>query len=142
MDAKIITAAHVYVYINGKLFGNCAGFRWDPKSPSKPLAGLDTLETVELMPTSSNCDGTMTVYKLRGDGGAEGIGIAAPSAELPRSKYFNFTLVDRLSQTIIFQADYCRVNGQSWNMEPKRFIMGTIQWSALSWSNEVRPLVR
>jgi hypothetical protein len=41
---------------------------------------------------------------------------------------------------VVFQADFCSVESQSWSFEAKGLASGSVSWSALSYRNEVRPL--
>jgi hypothetical protein len=88
----------------------------------------------------THISGAMTIYRTVLDGAAEGAGMVAPIDELPREKYFSIVLVDLTTQVVIFQADFCSVEQQSWSIASKSLITGSVAWSALSYQNEVRPL--
>lgn len=140
MGGIIITGAHLIVYINGRPFGRVNHFMYAASTPSKEIGGIDTVELLELAPTVSRVRGVMNLWRTKGDGGAEGAGMAATSIETLRSKYFSIMVVERTSDTIVFRADHARIEDQSWDGVVKDFMKGIIAWKALTWSNEVRPL--
>lgn len=136
---RILTGGHTILYINGKVFGRCFGFTFDASTASREIGGIDSTDLYELAPSQSRISMNMDWYRTIGDGGAEGAAIAATPYELPRGKYFSVMLVDRSSDTVVFQADNCRVEGQNWRIMPKQFVVGSIRCKALSWNNEVKP---
>ncbi len=136
----LLSAAQVALYINGQQFGRVNAFSYSVDSPRKKLATVDSLIPFELATGQTHVSGTMAVYRTVLDGAAEGVGMVAPIEELPREKYFSIVLVDLTTQVVIFQADFCSVEQQSWNVTSKGLIVGNIAWSALSYQNEVRPL--
>jgi hypothetical protein len=138
--ARVVTGAHVFLYINGKPYCRVSAFNWDSSTPSKPIEGIDEVEEIELAPTRARCSIMMSLYRLIGDGGIQGPGIAPPVENLPRGKYISMMLIDRVSDTVLFQADHCRVDRESWNAATKQLVTGSVQLRALSWNNEVRPL--
>ena len=101
---------------------------------------VDSILPFELGSTASSVSGTMGLYRTTLDGAAEGPGMVAPLEEIPNEKYFSMALVDLITQIVIFQADFCSVESQSWSMDARGLVLGTISWSALSYQNEVRPL--
>lgn len=141
-QARIVTAAHVYCYINGRRFGRVFSFQWGASTPSEEIDGIDCVETLELAPTRSKVQAQMGIYRTIGDGGIEGPGIQPSSSELQRGKYFSVMLIERLSDTVLFQAEFCKVDSQSWSVVTKDFMKGSVSFKALTWSNEVRPLRR
>jgi hypothetical protein len=83
----------------------------------------------------------MSIYRTVGDGGAEGGGMTAPAEELPREKYFSVLLVDRgASDAVIFQADDCSLTSQAWSVPSRGIVTGSLEFEALTWSNEVKPI--
>jgi hypothetical protein len=136
----LLSAAQVALYINGNQFGRVNGFTYSVDTPRKRLATVDSLIPFELATGQTHITGNMTIYRTALDGAAEGPGMVAPIDELPREKYFSIVLVDLTTQVVIFQADFCSVEQQSWSINSKGLVMGTVAWSALSYQNEVRPL--
>jgi hypothetical protein len=105
MASKIVTGAHVILYVNGERFGSVFLFGYHVLQPSKKIGGIDVPELIELAPTTSQVTGTLGVYRLIGDGAAEGAGMVPVSRQLPRGKYFNMgTGASRIAATASFKS--------------------------------------
>lgn len=95
----------------------------------------------ELAPTQGKITASMKVYRTVGDGGAEGAGMTATFEEVARERYFSVMLVDRGAQdTVLFQADNCSLVSQAWSVPTRGIITGSLEFEALMWSNDVKPL--
>jgi hypothetical protein len=105
-------------------------------TPRKELRGIDTLQSVELVPTSANVKGTLQIYRLHQDGGIEAAGLASTFDSLTREKYAALMVLDRATDTTIIQVDKFCVQNQAWSFSPKSYIIGTITWSGLNYFNE------
>lgn len=139
MPARVITGARVICYINGVFFGRVFGFNWESMTPQKEIFALDQTEAYELADTTARCSGSMQLYRTVGDGGAQGMGVTNQYPDLSRSKYFTIVLVERNSNTVIFQANRCKVERESWNVPLKNFVTGQLEFKALDWTNEIMP---
>lgn len=139
MAAKVITGAHIVCYINSKLFGRVSSFNWDSQTMHKPIYGLDTADPFELAASQTKIGGTMTLYRLHSDGGAQGAGMVPKYEDMPRGRYFTVSLIDRSNDLLLFEARYCVVQSESWNVPAKGIITGSVHFEGIDWSNEVRP---
>ena len=88
------------------------------------------------MPTTYAIEGTMQVYRMIGDGGAEGAGIQAPQAIQSREKYGTMVLIERDTDTPILQINMFVVNSQSWVLGAKNLMVGTISFKGIVFTNE------
>jgi hypothetical protein len=140
MRSLLLTGAQVVLYVNGVRFGRCTGFSWQSDTPRKKIYGVDSVIPFELGTTVSSISGSISVLRMSQDGAAEGAGMVAPIADLTREKYFRILLIDITSGFVIFQADQCSVETQSWNARTRSLLEGPIGFSALSYNNEVRPI--
>lgn len=138
--SRVVVAAHIICYINGQRFGRLSHFSFRSVTQRRALYGLDSVDPNELAVTQTKISGNMKVFRTIGDGGAEGAGMASAYEDLPREKYFTIQLVERGSDQIIFQAEMCACISQSWDIPAKGVVSGTIDFEAISWSNEIRPL--
>jgi hypothetical protein len=132
-----MVGAGVVLYVNNRPFGKVTGFRFQSATPRDATYGIDALDPIELAPTRTKINGTLSLLRTLGDGGAEGAGFTAPYEYLSRERYFSLALIDRQSDSVIFRADYCSVTNQSWDVQPKEQIKGVLEFEALDWSNEV-----
>lgn len=141
MRARVIPSAAVVLYVNGRQFGRVQAFSFRAATARRALYGIDSTDPYELAPTVGRISATMTVYRTVGDGGAEGAGMAATMEDLSKEKYFGVMLVDRGAQdSVIFQADHCSMTSQSWSIASRGIITGNLEFEALTWSNDVKPL--
>lgn len=138
--ARVVVGAHINCYINGQPYGRVIGFTFRSQTPRRALYGIDSMDPFELAVTQTKVGGTMRIVRTVGDGGAEGAGITANFDDLPREKYFTVQLVERGSDTVIFQAELCSVVSQVWDVPSKGIVTGTIDFEAISWNNEIRVL--
>lgn len=136
--ARTVVAAHCVVYVNGRLFGRVASLGFSAETPQRELRVIDTLEPAELIPQGASVRGSLTIYRLHRDGGIEAAGLAAAWADMTRQKYFSLMVVDRVTDTVLFRADRCATAAQSWNVG-RGFVMGTVAFVGLNWSNETVP---
>jgi hypothetical protein len=136
--AKTVVSAGVVLYLNGKPYGRVREFFFDSATPRKPLYGIDSTEPFELIPTTTLVTGRIGLVRTVGDGGAEGAAMTTQVDAIPREKYFTLQLIERTSDTVIFEARYCSVTRQSWGAPEKGIVTGTVEWEALDWSNELR----
>jgi len=136
MASRLTVGSHVVAYINSKMYAKVSNIQLRMTSTKRHLHTIDTLQPAELVPLSTEVGGTLTVYKLKNDGGVEGAGLAAEFKNLVMGKYFSLSLVDRSTDTIIFNLPQCSVESQNWDINTKRYLIGQIGFSALSWNNE------
>ena len=140
MRSLLLTGAQVVLYVNGVRFGRVTGFSWTSDTPRKKVYAVDSVVPFELATTISSISGSLNVLRMSQDGAAEGAGMVAPIQDLSREKYFRLLLVDITSGSVLFQADQCSVETQSWTARTRSLMEGHIAFSALSYSNEVRSL--
>lgn len=134
---KLVVAARVLVYINGRLFGRCTNFHWVSKTPRRKIHTVDIQHPVELGATTVDVDWSMGVLRVIGDGGLQGAGMVAQQTELSREKYFTLTLVERVTGATIFKADLCATDSESWMIAAKDRMLGQANGSGVIWVNEV-----
>jgi len=137
--SHVLVSAHVALYINGQLFGRVSSFSYTSTTPKKSIYGIDAVDPFELAVTTTKISGSMSVYRMSGDGGAEGAGITAPYTHLPNEKYFSITLIEHHRDLVIFEASQCSLISQSWEHPARGHVKGAFAFEAISFSNEVRP---
>lgn len=140
MQAKTLTGGHIVCYVNGKLYGRVSSFNWDSQTNHKPIYGIDSADPFELAAATTKISGSMAVYRLHGDGGAQGAGIVPKYEDMPRGRYFSITLLDRSTDLILFQARYCVLQAESWSVPSRGIITGQLHFEAVDWNNEVQPI--
>jgi hypothetical protein len=133
---NLITGPRVLVYINGKLFGKIVSFQWGSATPRKKIRTIDIPHPVELAATTVDMNWNMSVLRLIGDGGAQGAGIVAQQTLLSREKYFTILIIERTTNTTLFRADFCNTDNESWVIQAKDIMRGTINGSGITWVNE------
>lgn len=136
MRQRIVGGGHSVVEINGRVEGRFSAFEWESDQGEDEIRGVDSNLPFELADGPVSLRGSLAMWRVMGDGGAEGAGLTQPTAELPRSRYFSMRLLDRLGGHVMFEADQCRVRRQRWRVAPKQLVSGTIEFSGIGWSNE------
>jgi len=135
---KIMSGAEVACFINGKRIGQVSSFRFTSVPSKRAIYALDSGQPYELAPTQTKVTGTLSLWRVIGDGGAEGNGLAAFFEDLPRERYFSILLTERGSDTVFFKADQCTMQEQTWEVQTKALVTGTITFEGLTWENEVK----
>ena len=133
--SNLVASPHCVAYINSVALARCCGLSYDIASPRKPLHGIDVLQPVELVPTGLSFSGTLQIYKLKDDGGAEVIGLVPTWDKVTKGKYFSLMVLDRSTDGVIINIDKCEVLNQSWSIIPKSFVLGTITFSGFQYSS-------
>lgn len=134
--ARTIVAANVICYINNRPFGRVNHFSFSSSTPREPINAVDSIDPFELAVNSTKVSGSLGLVRTLYDGGAEGAGLTTNFERLPQEKYFSIMLVERLSDTVLFRADHCAVNQQSWTISAKNVVQGQVEFEGLTWSNE------
>jgi hypothetical protein len=134
--SNLVTSPHAVCYINSIPFARCSGVSYSVSSPSKQSHGIDTLLPIEQIPLGLSVSGDLQVYKLKIDGGAEAAGLIATWNKMTRSKHFSLMVLDRSTDSVILRVDHCHLNNQTWQIQPKQFVVGTFAWAGLDYSNE------
>lgn len=133
---KLVSAPRVLVYINGKLFGRVASFTWTSATPRRRIHTVDIAQPVELAATSIDVSWQMGVLRTVGDGGAQGAGIVADGVNVIKERYFTILLLERQTNLVLFEADFCNTDTETWTVAAKGLMFGQISGSGLAWTNE------
>jgi hypothetical protein len=133
---KLVVAAAVNIYINGKLFGLCTSFSWTSNTQRKEIQCIDIAHAVELAATRTSVVWQMGVLRTRGDGGMQGASVVANQANVIKEKYFTILLVERTTNLPIFKADLCNTDSENWVLTAKGLMAGTVQGKGITWVNE------
>jgi hypothetical protein len=136
MFSKVLSGSALICYVNGQMYGKIDSFQYSDSTPHKSLGGVDIVLPIEIAPTTKRFTASMTVFRLRGDGGAEGGGLAGTGSNLSLERYFTFMIIDRLTDTVVFRSDYNKATSQNWTMNNKALVTGTIGFTGIVWSNE------
>lgn len=124
------------MYFNGRKVGQCTAFSYRSMTPRKAIYGLDSSEPYELAPTTTKVQGSVSLLRSAGDGGVEGLGVAAQYEDLTREKYATIALLERVTQLLLFRADGCMIGEQSWQVNARGRLEGTMTFEGLTWNNE------
>lgn len=136
MRPRLISAARISVYINGKLYGLCGGITWTATSPKKAARGIDLPYVQEYMPTTFEISGSMSIYRTLGDGGLEGQGLQAAQIDQSKEKYITILLVERDTDETLLKIDQAVIESQSWNAIAKGLLMGQISFRGIIFTSQ------
>ncbi len=136
MIGPVVCGAHAIVYVNGRPYARVSTFSVQSAEPQREVAVVDTLDIAEEIPGAITRRVSMSVYRLHGDGGAEGGGLAVPQRDAVVQKYFSVLVADRVNDLTMFRADRCKLTAQAWTVG-RGMVTGTLQVNVLDLSNEV-----
>jgi hypothetical protein len=128
--SQLAVGAQFVVSINGHSFGRVADIDLTSQTPRRAITAVDLLTPVELVPLPASAGGTVRMFRLQVDGGAEVAGMVADWNNLTREKYWSMTIVSRVTGRVVFRIDRCATEAQRWSVG-KGYVMGTIQFSSL-----------
>lgn len=137
--SKVLTGARLILLVNGLPFAKISEFGFSSDAPVRAIHGIDQIEAFELASTTAGVSGSMQIYRLAGDGGAEGAGITTPFPDLSRARYFSIAVLDRLRDQVIFEARRCSLTSQAWSMAARGIVTGHLNWVGIDWTNEASP---
>jgi hypothetical protein len=131
---RTLVSGGVSCYINGKEIGWVTGISFQSNTPRRAINGIDTLVPFELVPLSTEVGGTVQVVKMLGDESLEYRGLLGGAKKIITEKYFTLALVQRNAAGaawILFRADECSVESQSWDIQPKNVVSGQFTFKGI-----------
>jgi hypothetical protein len=136
MKSLTVTASTLKVYISGRLFGICTGFKHSVDYNKKGINSIDSIGPFEILPGVVNVKGEIECTRIGGYGGLEGAGVVASEDDLLLEKYISIVLVDRRSNSVIFKCQDASVTSQNWQVTGRSVLKGSFTFEGLSWNNE------
>lgn len=137
MANLLVIGAHAKVYVNGQPLGRTIELRTRTAYTRREVRVLDALLPVELIQSGVAVGGSLRVYRMHNDGGAEAAGIVAPIPDQTLEKYFSLLVLDRVTDTVLFRADRCSLNDQEWVYQSRGYVIGSLTFSCITGANEV-----
>lgn len=128
--------ARLILTINGSLIGAVTNFSFTNTTNRVDIRGIDLLHSQEIGPSSVIVNGTINLLRPLGIGGAQGIGLLAQSSDIPNEKYVTLLMTDLVTDQNFFKSDYVQVLSESWTVSPKQYTVGTINFTAINYTNE------
>ncbi len=138
MTPQVVSGAHVVVYLNNTIYARVAEISWSSSEPARETQTVDTLLPAEEIPGPVRCKVMMRVYRLHRDGGAQGAGATTTWRDITRQKYAAVVVLDRVTDTVLFRADRCKLVSEDWPIG-RALTVGTLTFQVLEWGNEVQP---
>lgn len=135
-ETFIIRGGDLKVYVNNKPFGKAVSFQWTVDRGIYAIPGIDEMEPLELADGHISIRGSMSVLRLRYDGGLEGAGLTALPHQQTLEKYISIHVVDRRSDTVVFQSDKVRVANQQWSVGAKGRLEGSFSFECIGYVND------
>ena len=132
-----IAAAHLRLFLNGKLFGACMGVpALTIQSNWAELREIDSVVARQLTPRTYSVTGTIQVLRGRSTGGLEGMGLTATGSSMLLQKYLTIELQDRITDDIVMSIHECQIDNQSWKIDAKGLVIGTFNFRGLRFDTE------
>lgn len=133
-----VAAPRVLFYVDGSLIA--AATKWTIRQGAlqDEIFGIDEIDNQEISPGIVRVAGSVDMVRRVGDGGAEGYGLMTTTDLLPRKQYGSMLLLDRQTKQQIFRFDGGIVfEEQSWSMQAKGLMLGSVTFKGTRWANEV-----
>jgi hypothetical protein len=134
--SNLVVSANLVLYINGMPYAYVQDYVATIISPQKTLRGIDYLPGIEMAPMPVEYQVSATLYRKKGSGGLEGQGFLPQWNKATRGKYFSSIIMDRRTQEILFESQRNLVTSQTWRVQPKSILMGSVQWTGLGYKND------
>jgi hypothetical protein len=136
MQPQILAAAHLKCYINNSLAGYVTGFNYSINTQHRSIEAVDNVQAQELAPSTYTVTASFQMVSSRVLMGLEGAGIGVYADQLPRHKYLDIVILDRVTERIVFQAVKAVVETQSWTAQAKGLLSGQFTVKALSFMSD------
>lgn len=136
MVIKATPGSALIVYINSRPFGAATSIDWSVDVGRRAIYGLDQITPVELAPGPVKTTGRIECFRVRLDGGLEGRGFLAATQNLLSEKYIHIMVIDRLTDSVVFEAIDAAVNNQNWRAETKGILRGGFAFESITNANE------
>lgn len=134
----VIAGLHVAVEINGQQIGQVTSLEWTRTDAVRVYQGIDQLQPAELIRGAHTIAGQIGLVRTRGDGGEEGIGLAAPIPDLSQEQYVSIVLRDVQADTILFQVEQSLVTSSRWAAVTRDIMKGQISFIGIRSRTSVR----
>jgi len=135
--------ASAILKLNGKTVGLATSFSWTVDYGKRALYGIDQPQPQEFTPGVQRVSGTIGLVRVRGSGGAEGLGLVGPqwgtnnpSSGVLVERYIHLLLLDRTDGSVIFECERATITSQSWTAGAKDIIRGTLNFEGFFSTNE------
>ena len=135
MTPRVQNGARVFLYINGTAVGLVTDFSFSSQTSGIEISGIDVDFPIEIGPGTVRVSGSLSLYKLINDAGAQTYGLTTSSDMASLQKYVTLTLVDRGFDITIFKCDYAKITNETWSVSSKSLMMGQLTFEGIGWSN-------
>ena len=132
MRNKILTGAGIRCLVNSVDLGVVTGIQYNIATAREEDRGIDSLAPFELSPTSTSVSGSISLVKIRDDGGLEGHNIVKPLPYISEDEYFTLELKDRLTGSTYLKVTHAAVDGQSWSAQARGIVTGQFSFHGLT----------
>lgn len=137
MQAKSLVGANLKILVNNHLFGIGTAVDWSMDYGRKAIFGIDSYLPQEIASSQVTVSGTIECIRTKLSGGLEGLGIAATDQNILFEKYIKITLIDRQTDTIVFNCYNVLVSNQNWKAGAGSIVRGSFSFQGITNSNEV-----
>ncbi len=136
MIAQTLHGPQLKCYVNGKLLGIVTSIEFNVARGFAERSGIDQNTVAEFIPGNVMIAGRISVVRIRGSGGLEGLGLVAFPDKMLLEKYNKIDLIDRSTDKVVFSAINAVITDQSWSVGAKQLMAGSISFRAANYTNE------
>jgi hypothetical protein len=137
MQAKSLVGANLKIFINGHLFGVGTATEWSVDYGRKYIFGIDSYLPQEIASGQVTITGTVECIRTKLSGGLEGYGVVAQTQNILLEKYIRITLIERQTDTTIFNCFNALVSNQNWRATSEMTMRGSFSFLGTNSTNEL-----
>ncbi len=131
-----LRGADLTIMINNQVFGVATSASWESSTGAKAIYGIDQVIPFEIAPGPSSVSGSVNCWRLHDSAGLEGAGVMPVEQQLPRARYFDIQLVDRVTGTVFVWIPKAMAVDQRWQVESKSLVSGSFNFKGIGYANE------
>ena len=132
-----INGSHIKVYANAALIGITTSVTFSIDYGRRVITGIDVQSPTEITSGQVKIKGSISLVRLKQDGGPEGYNLVPTIADISLEKYLSISLVDRYTDSVIFRTDNALISNQSWTIKNRQIITGTVTFDSIDYCNEL-----
>jgi hypothetical protein len=142
--SDIQSAPDLRVMINGRLYGYATALNYTITQGQKPILTVDSAFPAEIAQgaSTSMIEGQLTIFKMKGSSpeaagfigartGTNGQSTDPTDSQLGAALYSVLEIYDRLSNNPILKAYYVMFGSQSWSVQAKNIMQGTVTFQGI-----------
>lgn len=136
--AKYLSGARCIIRVNGDIAAFAFAVSWNIKTSVEEINTIDDYMPYELAPKRIQVDGTISGFRIPGDGPSKNL-IHTDILSFLHQRYIDIEVRDSQTDNIIFATNRAMIVGRSENVRSEALADMTLQFRAIGWTDERDP---